>query len=180
MYKFDIISLCIYTDIYIHIYSDIYTNIYICIYIYCLPCPYFLLCSRSIAPNSLYVVCWIEPPLNMFTLNILPSWLLFSKGAAEISKLWLGLRVFQSFWQPGHLLTHHPGQDGHHFTEDIFKYIFMNEKFCILIKISLRFVPKSPIDNNPALVQVMTWRRPGDKPLSEPMLTQFTDAYTRH
>ena len=29
---------------------------------------------------------------------------------------------------------------------------FMNEKFCILIKISLKFVPKGPIDNNPALV----------------------------
>ena len=26
----------------------------------------------------------------------------------------------------------------------------------------------------------MAWRRPGDKPLSEPMLTQFTDAYMRH
>ena len=49
----------------------------------------------------------------------------------------------------------------------------MNEKFCILIKISLKFVPKGPIDN-PALVQVMPWRA---KPLSEPLLTQFTDAY---
>ena len=35
-------------------------------------------------------------------------------------------------------------------------------------KISLKFVPKGPINNNPALVQVMAWRRPGDKPLSEP------------
>ena len=26
----------------------------------------------------------------------------------------------------------------------------------------------------------MAWRRIGDKPLSEPMLTQFTDAYRRH
>ena len=30
--------------------------------------------------------------------------------------------------------------------------IFVNEKFCILIKISLKFVPKGPIDNNQALV----------------------------
>ena len=37
-------------------------------------------------------------------------------------------------------------------ADDIFTCIFMNEKFCILIKISLKFVPKSPIDNNPALV----------------------------
>ena len=45
-----------------------------------------------------------------------------------------------------------PGQDGHHFTDDIFKCIFVNEKLYILIKISLKFVPKGPIDNNPALV----------------------------
>ena len=43
---------------------------------------------------------------------------------------------------------------------------------------SLKFVPKGPIDNNPALVQLM--RRIGDKPLAEPMLTRFTDAYKRH
>ena len=29
--------------------------------------------------------------------------------------------------------------------------------------------PKGPINNIPALVQIMAWRRPGDKPLSEPM-----------
>ena len=73
-----------------------------------------------------------------------------------------------------------PGQNGCHSADDIFRCIFVNEKFCILIKISLKFVPKGPIGNKPALVRVMAWRRPGDKPLSEPMLTQFTDAYMRH
>ena len=38
-----------------------------------------------------------------------------------------------------------------------------------MIKNSLKFVPKGPINNIPALVQIMAWRRPGDKPLSEPM-----------
>ena len=38
------------------------------------------------------------------------------------------------------------------FADDIFRYIFVNEKFCILIKISPNFVHKSPIDNNRALV----------------------------
>ena len=38
------------------------------------------------------------------------------------------------------------------FTEDIFRCIFMNEKFFIFIKFSLKFVPKGPIDNNPSLV----------------------------
>ena len=40
------------------------------------------------------------------------------------------------------------------------------------IKISLKFVPKGPINNIPALVQIMAWRRTGDKPLSEPMMTR--------
>ena len=66
------------------------------------------------------------------------------------------------------------------FADDISKCIFVNEKFCISIRISLRFVPKGPIDNKAALVQVMAWRRTGDKPFHEPMLTQFSGAYMRH
>ena len=65
-------------------------------------------------------------------------------------------------------------------ADDISKRIFLNEKLRILIEISLKFVPKSPINNNPALAQIMAWRRIGDKPLSEPMLTPFTDTYMRH
>ena len=45
-----------------------------------------------------------------------------------------------------------PGQNGRHFADDIFRCNFVNEKFYILIQISLKFVPKGPIDNNPALV----------------------------
>ena len=41
-------------------------------------------------------------------------------------------------------------------------------------------VPSGGMDNNPALVWIMAWHRIGDKPLSEPMLTWFTDAYMRH
>ena len=70
-----------------------------------------------------------------------------------------------------------PGQNGRHFANDILKYIFMNEMFRIAIRILLNIVPKGPNDNTSALVQAMDWRRTGDKPLPEPMLTQFTDAY---
>ena len=65
-----------------------------------------------------------------------------------------------------------PRQNGLHFPDDIFKCIFLNEStsICISIEISLKFVPKGPINNIPALVQIMAWRRPGDKPLSETML----------
>ena len=45
-----------------------------------------------------------------------------------------------------------PEQNGCHFADDIFRCIFLNETFYILIKISLKFVPKGQIDNNPALV----------------------------
>ena len=56
----------------------------------------------------------------------------------------------------------------------------MNVKLRIFIQISLKFDPNGPIDNKPALVQVMSWRWTGDKSLSEPMLAEFADAYMRH
>ena len=65
-------------------------------------------------------------------------------------------------------------------ADDNFKCIFFIENDRIPIRISLNFVPRSLIDNKPALVQVMAWRQTGDKPLPEPMITQFTDAYMRH
>ena len=65
-------------------------------------------------------------------------------------------------------------------ADDIFKRIFLNENDRIPIQISLKFVPRSPIDNKPALVQVMAWRRIGDKPLSDLMMAQFIDSYMWH
>ena len=73
-----------------------------------------------------------------------------------------------------------PGQNGHHFTDDISKHFFMNEKFCITISNSLEFVPKGAVDNKAALGQVAAWRWTGNKPLPEPMMTQFIDAYMQH
>ena len=46
--------------------------------------------------------------------------------------------------------------------------------------LKMKFVPKSQFNTVPALVQVMAWRRIGDMPLSEPMLTRFIDAYMPH
>ena len=66
-----------------------------------------------------------------------------------------------------------PRQNGRHFAEDIFKCIFSNENVWIPIKISLKFVPNGPIKDIPALVQIMAWRRPGDKPLSEPVVVSL-------
>ena len=55
----------------------------------------------------------------------------------------------------------------------IFKCIFLNENVSIVIKISLKFIPKGPINNIPALVQTMAWHWPDDKPLSEPMMVSL-------
>ena len=71
------------------------------------------------------------------------------------------------------LNTLRPGQNGRHFADNIFKCIFLNENVWIPIKISLKFFPKGPINNIPALVQIMAWRRPGDKPLSEAMMVRL-------
>ena len=69
--------------------------------------------------------------------------------------------------------TLRPRQNGRHFPDDVFKCIFLNENVLVLIKISLKFVPKDSFINTPALVQIMVCRRPGDNPLSEPMMVKL-------
>ena len=59
-----------------------------------------------------------------------------------------------------------PKQNRRHFADDIFKCIFLNENEWISLRISLKFIPKVRMNNIPSLVQIMAWRRPGDKPLS--------------
>ena len=72
-----------------------------------------------------------------------------------------------------HLNTLRPRQDGRHLPDDIFKCISLNENVWISIEIKLKFVSKGSINNIPALVQIMAWRRPGDKPLSGPMIIRL-------
>ena len=52
----------------------------------------------------------------------------------------------------------------------------MKEK-CIFIQISWKIVPKGLIDDMSALVQVIAWRRTGNKPLPEPMMAPLTCRY---
>ena len=83
------------------------------------------------------------------------------------------------------LNTLRPRQNGRHFPDDIFKWIFLNKNVWISIKISLTFVPTGPISNYfiniisniPALFQIMAWRRPGDNPLSESMIIHYWHIY---
>ena len=83
--------------------------------------------------------------------------------------LWLSLTTNLQGW----FNTLRPRQNWRHFTDAIFKPNFLGENVRISIKISLKFVPTCPINNIPALVQIMALRRPGDKPLSEPMMVRL-------
>ena len=62
--------------------------------------------------------------------------------------------------------TLRPRQNGRPFPDDIFKCICLN-------KVPLKFVPKGQINNIPALIQIMAWRHPDDKPLSDPMMASL-------
>ena len=107
----------------------------------------------------------------------------------SVTNMCIGVHIYETKWCIVGWLSHallddcpihceifntlRPRQNGRRFTDDTFKRIFVNENVRILIKISLKFVPKGPINNNPALVQIMAWRRSGDKPLSEPMMVSL-------
>ena len=103
-------------------------------------------------------------------------------GARVFPRSWLDISLCQmsSFHPKGFLgsllLTWFNSfrlrQNGRLFADDILKRIFLNENIRILTKNSLKFVPKGLINNIPALVLIMAWRPPGDKPLSEPMLVR--------
>ena len=69
-----------------------------------------------------------------------------------------------------YLYTLRPRQNGRHFPDDISKCIFLNENVWILIKISLKFVPKGSINRILSLVLIKALHRPGDKTLSETMI----------
>ena len=101
----------------------------------------------------------------------------FTRNAQEVYCLiWvLKLLIWNHTTSPRRQLvnTLKPRQNGCHFADDTFKRMFMNENASILIRILLKFVPKVWINNIPALVQIVAWRRPGDKPLSEPMMVSL-------
>ena len=113
--------------------------------------------------SRLVVVC------HLSTLPIRHGWTL-------VCLLW----IFEKWWRQyiGKLYFHTNGplweesssfplrQNWRHFPNAIFKCIFVNEN----VWISMKFVPKIPVDNNPALFYIMSWRRPGDKPLYKPMM----------
>ena len=104
-----------------------------------------------------------------------PGDLRFIKCVSE-KDIWLQVATRHLEWgitEALSLNTLRPRQNGCRFTDNVFKCIFLNENVWISLKISLKFVPKVPINNIPALVQILAWRRSGDKPLSEPMMVSI-------
>ena len=68
-------------------------------------------------------------------------------------------------------------QNGHHFSDNIFKAIFFIENCCILIEISLRFVLQGPINHIPVLVHIMVGHQSGNKTSFEPMMARFNGTH---
>ena len=106
---------------------------------------------------------------NMLRLIILP----IRKIRDNLKLLLIVLKTGLVCEKIKYLNTLRPGQNERNFADDILKCIFLNKNVWIQIKISLKFVPKCPIINIPALFQIMAWRRPGDEPLSEPMMVRL-------
>ena len=90
------------------------------------------------------------------------------KNVFEITDIWRSICTNLNI--PLRVNSWRPRRNRRHFADDNFKCIFFSENVFISIKCWLKFIPKGPISNIPALFQIMAWRRPGDKPLFEPMM----------
>ena len=90
----------------------------------------------------------------------------------KIPVVMLRIMAFE-FWFYPDFNTLRPRQNGSHFADDIFKCIFLNENVWISINISFKFVPQSPLHNISALIEILAWRRPGDKLLSGPIMVRL-------
>ena len=119
----------------------------------------------SFISNAKKRIVWLCPSRFRFRTSpcylmvvLLPSWgknkcralkiyIIFLKGHGLLAHCFVRVIVLRYV-----LKLNCPGQNDLHFANDIFRCNFVNEKFCMLIEISLKFVPKGSVDNNPALV----------------------------
>ena len=118
-------------------------------------------------------VCFLSNLADINTRFMLPTSLQAPLGPMESEEGIIQAYTTSSSSECSYFNTLRPRQNGHHFPDGIFKCNFLNENRWILIKISLEFVPKSPINNIPALIQIIAWHLPGDKPLSELIMVRL-------
>ena len=132
-------------------------------------------CLNSFCMNitQLWVACfkdkystltsWLKASMLCITLaqwNKLPPFIRYSRNPVAFIYVLHGVEyphyenirsnILIRLADMGQINSSTHGQNGYHFTDAIFKCIFVNKKFCILI--SLKFVPKGPIENNPAFI----------------------------
>ena len=71
-------------------------------------------------------------------------------------------------------LTHWGRDEMNNISQTTFSNAFSSMKmFEFRLKFHWSLFPRVPINNIPALVQILAWRRSGDKPLSEPMMVSL-------
>ena len=103
-------------------------------------------------------IIWTNDDLVYWCINASP-------GLSELIEFKVDLHLIFSLASTWHVFmlftlnSSPPGQDGRGFADDVFRCTFVNEKICILIEISLKFVPRGLIDNKAVLVQAMAWRQ---------------------
>ena len=141
---------------------------------------------QSLKEHFIASVYWSQLNISILDRNIGFQFSIFSYFYSIVYRPFKSRLAIGDYWDNGHQSKNFDGtyivialntlmrrQNGRHFADDIFKRIFFNENIWIPIKISLNFVPKGSITNIPALVQIMAWRGPGDKPLSESMMVNL-------
>ena len=141
---------------------------------------------NSIRKHFLYSPLRVEQPSTLVNCNLVFSkfsifscigvtiWLVVGgQHWNPISAVLTELVYTEYYHNVAGLNTLRQRQNGCHFADNIFKCIFLNENVQISDKISLKFIPKGPVNNIPALVQIMAWRHPGGKPLFEPMMVSL-------
>ena len=131
------------------------------------------------ALSALLVLCGtVTSDLRYIAVDDNTIWSLLRQGIVFVishhwTRWWIGAAKDKACSQSCVFNSLRSRQNGRLFADDTFKRIFLNENIRISTKNSLNFVPKGLINNIPALVLIMAWRRPGDKPLSEPMMIRL-------
>ena len=118
-------------------------------------------------------MCFLLKLADINTRFMLPTSLQAPLGPMESEQGIIQAYTTSSSSTCSYFNTLRPRQNDCYFPENIFKYNFLNENIWILIKISLKFISECPINNIPALIQIIAWHLPGDKPLSELIMVRL-------
>ena len=111
--------------------------------------------TAQVCQDSLHVntICLISTAYSTVMIKSITA-----KQCFLLSNIAVWVNIIKTFLENLYLSTlKRHRQNGRHFVY-IFIYFFLSKDWCILSPISLKFVYRSPIDNNPAFVQIMASR----------------------